>query len=108
MHEKNELRGRTQKRNREKPPSLRAELAGLRRRVQELTRRIDVLATIRNVQRPRELRGWRTIKELREELRFSSDKACRSWLHREGIACVRRGRVILVSSLDIDRALRSA
>lgn len=51
--------------------------------------------------------GWRTVKELTEELRFSSAKACRSWLARQGIQSVRRGRVILVSVVDVDRALRA-
>lgn len=55
----------------------------------------------------RQLKGWRTVKELREELRFPSDDACRSWLRRHGIANVRRGRVILVDGLDVDRILRS-
>lgn len=54
--------------------------------------------------RPRQ--GWRTVKELRDELRFSSDRACREWLARQGIVGVRRGRVILVDGLDVDRALR--
>lgn len=54
--------------------------------------------------RPR--KGWRTVKELTEELRFSSEDACRSWLRRERIVGVRRGRVILVDGLDVDRALR--
>lgn len=56
--------------------------------------------------RPRQLRGWRTVKELTVELRFPSEKACRSWLSREGIASVRRGRVILIDGLDVDAALR--
>jgi hypothetical protein len=56
----------------------------------------------------RPLRGWRTVKELTEELRFSTEAACRIWLRRHGISSVRRGRVILVDSLDVDRALRSA
>lgn len=56
--------------------------------------------------RPRQLRGWRTVKELTEELRFPTEDACRAWLRRQGIASVRRGRVILVDGLDIDRALR--
>ena len=60
------------------------------------------------VDRPRPLKGWRTVRELREELRFPSDKACRAWLARQGIASVRRGRFILVDGLDVDRALRSA
>jgi hypothetical protein len=50
--------------------------------------------------------GWRTVRELRDELRFPSDEACRVWLKRQGIASVRRGRVILVSAIDIERALR--
>ena len=56
--------------------------------------------------RPR--KGWRTVRELRDELRFPSDDACRAWLRRQGIASVRRGRFILVDGLDVDRALRSA
>lgn len=56
--------------------------------------------------RPRQLRGWRTVKELTEELRFPTADACRSWLRRQGIVGVRRGRVILVDGLDVDRALR--
>ena len=58
--------------------------------------------------RPRQLKGWRTVKELTEELRFCSEDACRMWLRRQGIASVRRGRFILVDGLDVDRALRSA
>lgn len=54
----------------------------------------------------RPLRGWRTVKELRDELRFPSDDATRAWLRRHGIANVRRGRVILVDGLDVDRVLR--
>ena len=56
--------------------------------------------------RPRNLRGWRTVRELVEELRFPSTDACRVWLRRQGIANVRRGRIILVSGVDVDRALR--
>jgi hypothetical protein len=55
---------------------------------------------------PRPLRGWRTVKELTEELRFPSEEACRVWLRRQRVASVRRGRVILVDGLDIDKALR--
>jgi hypothetical protein len=58
------------------------------------------------VARPRQLRGWRTVKELTEELRFPSPKACRAWLSRNHVVGVRRGRVILVDGLDIDRLLR--
>lgn len=54
----------------------------------------------------RPLKGWRTVRELRDELRFSSDDACRVWLRRQGIASVKRGRVILVDGLDVDAALR--
>ena len=56
--------------------------------------------------RPRQLKGWRTVKELTEELRFPSEKACRSWLTRSQIQSVRRGRVILVDGLDVDAVLR--
>lgn len=58
--------------------------------------------------RPRQLRGWRTVKELTDELRFPSEAACRMWLRRQGIASVRRGRVILVDGLDVDHALRGS
>ena len=51
-------------------------------------------------------RTWRTVKELTEELRFPSVRACRAWLHRQGIASVRRGRVILVDPQDVEQALR--
>lgn len=54
----------------------------------------------------RGLKGWRTVRELREELRFPSDDACRAWLRRQGIVNVRRGRIILVDGLDVYRALR--
>jgi hypothetical protein len=54
----------------------------------------------------RPLKGWRTVKELREELRFPSDDACRTWLRRNQIIGVRRGRVILVDGQDVDRVLR--
>lgn len=54
----------------------------------------------------RPLKGWRTVRELREELRFPSDDACRAWLRRQGIVNVRRGRIILVDGLDVYRALR--
>lgn len=54
----------------------------------------------------RPLRGWRTVKELRDELRFPSDDACRTWLRRSGIVGVRRGRVILIDGLDVERKLR--
>lgn len=56
----------------------------------------------------RPLRGWRTVKELAEELRFPSEDACRVWLRRQGIVSVRRGRIILVDGLDVDAALRRA
>jgi hypothetical protein len=54
----------------------------------------------------RALKGWRTVKELREELRFPSDAAVREWLRRSKIVGVRRGRVILVDGLDVDHQLR--
>ena len=54
----------------------------------------------------RPLRGWRTVKELADELRFPNAKACREWLRRERIVCVKRGRVILVDGLDVNKALR--
>ena len=52
------------------------------------------------------LSSWMTVKELAEELRFPSEDAARSWLRREQIPSVRRGRVILIDRLDIDAALR--
>jgi len=53
-------------------------------------------------------KGWRTVKELTEDLRFPSAKACRAWLDRKAIPRVKRGRVILVDGLDVDRELRRA
>jgi len=58
--------------------------------------------------RHRLLRDWMTVKELAAELRFSSEDAARSWLRREQIASVKRGRVILIDRLDVDAALRKA
>jgi hypothetical protein len=58
--------------------------------------------------------GWRTVHELAEQLRFTvtaptdPDNACRAWLRRHGIVGVKRGRTILVSSVDIENALRKA
>lgn len=67
---------------------------------------VEPLRTSHAADRPRQLKGWRTVRELRDELRFPSDKACRAWLTRQGIVCVRRGRIILVDGLDVDAALR--
>lgn len=50
---------------------------------------------------------WMTVAEITHELRFPTCRACRAWLRREGIASVRRGRVILVSRRDIDARLRA-
>lgn len=61
---------------------------------------------------PRQRKGWFTVEELAEELRFTVTAktnpldACRAWLRRSGIAGVRRGRVILISGVDVDAALR--
>ena len=57
-------------------------------------------------------KGWLTVRELAEDLRFTVTapadpaKACREWLDRHGIASVRRGRVILVAASDVERELR--
>lgn len=67
----------------------------------------DAASAIDVARRPRNLKGWRTVRELRDELRFSTDDACRSWLRRHGIVGVRRGRKILVDGLDVDRVLRT-
>jgi len=56
--------------------------------------------------RPRQVGRWMTIKDVTADLRFPSEEACRVWLKRQGIASVRRGRFILVSPIDIERALR--
>lgn len=62
--------------------------------------------------RPRQLPGWFTVKELAERLRFTvtapsdPEKACRDWLKAKRIVGVKRGRVILIDGLDVDRALR--
>jgi len=68
--------------------------------------RVAVDADVYRGERPRPLKGWRTVRELAQELRFPSEGACRSWLTRHGIVSVRRGRFILVDGLDVDRALR--
>lgn len=60
----------------------------------------------------RPLKGWRSVKQLARDLDFvttapgNPEKACRAWLTRHGIVSVRRGRVILVDGLDVDRVLR--
>lgn len=60
------------------------------------------------------LTGWRTVRELAEQLRFTvtaptdPDEACRAWLRRHGIVGVKRGRTILISSVDVENALRKA
>ena len=56
--------------------------------------------------KPRLLEGWRTVKELSEELRVALPRAWRAWLSSQGIQRVRRGRVSLVHGLDVDAALR--
>lgn len=58
------------------------------------------------------LKGWRTVRELAEDLRFTvtapadPEDACRFWLRTHGIVGVKRGRTILVSTVDIENALR--
>ena len=69
---------------------------------------IDEPRALGQANRPRQLKGWRTVRELTEELRFVSEDACRTWLRRQRIVSVRRGRFILVDGLDVDRVLRSA
>lgn len=60
----------------------------------------------------RQVKGWRSVRELAEELRFTvtaptdPEEACRAWLRRHDIVGVKRGRTILVSSVDIENALR--
>lgn len=55
---------------------------------------------------------WISVKQLAVDLDFTTtapgnpEDACRQWLRRNQIVGVRRGRVILVDSLDVDRALR--
>jgi hypothetical protein len=44
--------------------------------------------------RPRQLKGWGTVKELAEELGFPSEKACREWLSPAEMPSGPRGRVI--------------
>lgn len=62
----------------------------------------------------RQLRRYLSIKQLVVQLDFvttapsNPEDACRTWLRRHRIVGLRRGRVILVDPLDIDRALRSA
>lgn len=59
------------------------------------------------------MKGWLTVKEVAERLRFTvtaphdPEEACRKWLKREGIVSVKRGgRVLLVDERDINAALR--
>ena len=52
------------------------------------------------------LRDLRTVRELTTDLRFPSEDACRTWLRRQAIPCVKRGRVILVDARDVEIALR--
>jgi hypothetical protein len=52
------------------------------------------------------LRDLRTVKELAADLRFPSEKACRSWLHRQRIPFLKRGRVILIDPRDVEAKLR--
>lgn len=58
------------------------------------------------------MRGWLTVKEVAERLRFTvtapgdPEKACRQWLQRERIVGVKRGRIVLIDERDIDAALR--
>lgn len=76
--------------------------------VEQPTRALD------STHRPRQLKGWRSIKQLAAELDFVTtaptdpEDACRTWLRRQGIVGVRRGRVILVDGLDVDAALRKS
>ena len=58
--------------------------------------------------RPCQLRGWFTVKQLAGHLQFPSAKACRAWLTRQGIVSVRRGRIILVDGWDVEAALHGA
>ena len=67
---------------------------------------VDALSTNQATHRPRQLRGWRTVKELTSELRFTSEKACREWLAYWNVPSIRRGRIILVDGLDVDAQLR--
>ena len=61
---------------------------------------------------PQQRPGWLTVRELAEALRFTvtapadPEKAYREWLDRHQIPSVRRGRVILVSAIDVERELR--
>lgn len=76
------------------------------------TQVVEAPGALRAADRPRQRHGWWTVEELAEELRFTVTAptnpydACRAWLRREGISSVKRGRVILVSGVDVDAALR--
>lgn len=62
---------------------------------------------------PRQLRRYLSIKQLVVQLDFvttapaNPEDACRNWLRRHRIVGLRRGRVILIDPLDIERALRA-
>jgi hypothetical protein len=63
-----------------------------------------------NTQR-RPLPGWSTVKEVAERLRFTvtaptnPEDACRNFLRRQMVTPLKRGRISLYSSVDIDRLL---
>jgi hypothetical protein len=44
--------------------------------------------------RPRQRKGWGTVKELAEELGFPNEKAYREWLSPAEVPSVWRGRII--------------
>lgn len=52
------------------------------------------------------LRGLRTVKDLTVDLRFPSEKACRQWLQRQRVPCLKRGRVLLIDPRDVEVKLR--
>lgn len=62
---------------------------------------------------PRQLRRLESVKQLVVRLDFVTtapgdpEDACRAWLRRHQIVGLRRGRIILVDPVDIDRALRA-
>lgn len=53
-------------------------------------------------------RDLRTTAELTELYRFPSREACRKWLARHRVPHLRRGRVLLVDTRDVEAACAHA
>lgn len=49
-------------------------------------------------------RDLRTTAEIAELYRFPSRQACRKWLERHHVPHLRRGRILLIDTRDVDAA----